>query len=218
MVKFDNVTKRFADTGEVALDHVSFHIFPGQLVYLMGESGAGKTTMMRLLLGELTSDEGEIWVNGQKLSRIKGNKKALYRQSIGMVFQDFKLIEDMSVYDNVALKKIVTGASAKGIREQVTSALRVCDMEHKFAEKIENLSGGEKQRACIARALVGNPSLILADEPTGNLDPAHSKEIMNLLCKINALGTTVIIATHDEAAIDITRGRIFTVRDGKIIS
>lgn len=217
MVKFDHVTKQYKDTGEVALEGVSFHIFPGQLVYLIGESGAGKTTLMRLLLGELSPDMGNIWVNGQKITKLRGKQLAKYRQCVGMVFQDYKLIEDKTVYDNVALKKIVAGAGTSDIRKQVIAALRVVGLSDKYAEKAGELSGGEKQRVSIARALVGNPALILADEPTGNLDPAHSKEIMELLANINALGTTVIIATHDMHAIDAHRGRLLQVENGKLI-
>lgn len=202
MIQFTDVTKIFADTQETALSHVSFHILPGQMAFLLGESGSGKTTLLRLLLRELTADAGTVLVNGQDVSRIKAGRVPAYRRQIGFVFQDFKLMTDRTVYENVAIAKRIAGAKERDIRSQVAMALRVVGMEEAFYRPVSGLSGGEQQKVCVARAIVGNPYCILADEPTGNLDPKQAREIMLLLERINGLGITTLIATHDREAIE----------------
>lgn len=201
MIQFEDVTKTFPDTGITALSHVSFHVLPGQMAFVLGQSGSGKTTLLRLLLRELTADEGTVWVNGQNIGSLKNRKVPEYRRKIGFVFQDFKLLQEQTVFENVAIVKRIAGAKERDILSQVTMALRVVGMEGAFYKPVTSLSGGEQQRVCIARAIVGNPQCILADEPTGNLDPKHAREIMLLLEQINGLGITTLIATHDREAI-----------------
>lgn len=201
MIQFEKVTKIYTDTQDTALSEVSFHIPPGGMAFLLGESGCGKTTLIRLLLRELTADSGMIRVNGQDISRMKQSKVAQYRRRLGVVFQDFKLLRGLTVYDNVALVGRVAGAKERDIRTQVAMALRIVGMEKDFYRPVSELSGGEQQKVCTARAIVGNPYCILADEPTGNLDPKSARELMLLFEKINGLGITVLIATHDGQAI-----------------
>lgn len=216
MIRFENVTKRYGEKSEIILDQVSFHIFPGQLTWIMGESGAGKTTVFRLLLREIEPDQGKIWVNGRDISKLNKTQLAAYRRDMGFVFQDYKLIEDKNVYDNVAIKKIVAGARENDIRTQVASTLKLVGMEHKFDESICNLSGGEMQRVGIARAMIGNPSLVLADEPTGNLDPENTQVIMGLLQKINGLGATVVVVTHNHEIVKSAPGRKLWIEKGRV--
>lgn len=202
MIQFEDVTKVYADTQTAALENVCFHIPPGELTFLLGESGSGKTTLLRLLLREQVADEGIVRVNGQDIGSLKLSQVPLYRRRLGVVFQDFKLLKDKSVYDNVALTKRIMGAKERDIRAQVAMALRTVGMEKDFYRPVSDLSGGEQQRVCVARAIVGNPYCILADEPTGNLDPKAAREIMLLFEKINRLGITMLIATHDLEAIE----------------
>lgn len=203
MVRFEGVTKGYRDTQTKVLEQVSFHIEPGQMCFLTGESGSGKTTLLRLLLHDIEPDAGRILVNGQDISKMRHKSIPAYRRKLGVIFQDYKLIPDKNVYQNVALTKIVAGAKEKDIRHYVLMALRMVDLEHKFDQMPSELSGGEQQRVCIARAIVGNPYLIMADEPTGNLDPQNAREIMLLLEKIkNAIGSTVIVATHNIQAVE----------------
>lgn len=217
MVRFENVTKIFHDTQTLVLDEVSFHIAPGQLCILAGESGAGKTTLMRLLLREIEPDEGKIWMNGQAIDEIRHRDIPMYRRKLGMVFQDYRLIPDKSIYQNVAMPKLVAGAKEKDVRNFVLMALRTVGLEDKFDRFPQELSGGEQQRAGIARAIVGNPHFLMADEPTGNLDPNSAVEIMQLLEKINQmLGTTILIATHDMDAVSRISCRRLYLEDGKI--
>lgn len=201
MIRFEDVTKIYSDTQDEVLNHVNFHIPPGGMAFLLGKSGSGKTTLLRLLLRELTADEGIIRVNGQDISRIITRKVPAYRRKIGFVFQDFKLLQEHTVYDNVALTKRIAGAKERDIRTQVAMALRIVGMEKEYDRPVVQLSGGEQQKVCIARAIVGNPYCILADEPTGNLDPRQAREIMLLFERINHLGITVLIATHDRESI-----------------
>lgn len=201
MISFENVTKTYTDTQETVLDHISFRILPGGMVFLLGESGSGKTTLLRLLLREETADSGVIRINGQDIAKLKQSRIPEYRRRLGFVFQDFKLLQEQTVYDNVALAKRIAGAKEKDIQAQVTMALRIVGLEKDFHKCVSQLSGGEQQKVCVARAIVGNPYCILADEPTGNLDARQAKEIMRLFEKINGLGITVLIATHDLEAI-----------------
>ena len=201
MIQFENVSKRYTDTGEEALSHVSFHLLPGEMAFILGESGSGKTTLLRLLLKELTAEEGTIRVNGQDISRIKRGEIPAYRRRIGYVFQDFRLLRNADVYENVAIARRIAGAKERDIRVQVTMALRMVGLEQEYYRPVTELSGGEQQKVCIARAIVSNPCCILADEPTGNLDPRQAREIMLLLERIHDHGVTTLIATHDRQAI-----------------
>lgn len=218
MIQFMDVTKTFSDTQETALSHVSFHILPGQMAFLLGESGSGKTTLLRLLLRELIADNGTVLVNGQDIGRIKAGSVPAYRRRIGFVFQDFKLMKDRTVYENVAITKRIVGAKERDIRPQVAMALRVVGMEDAFYRPVSELSGGEQQKVCVARAIVGNPYCILADEPTGNLDPRQAREIMLLLERINGLGITTLIATHDREAIEGMEYQRLYLADGRLHS
>ena len=201
MIQFENVSKRYTDTGEEALSHVSFHLLPGEMAFILGESGSGKTTLLRLLLKELTAEEGTIRVNGQDISRIKRGEIPAYRRRIGYVFQDFRLLRNADVYENVAIARRIAGAKERDIRVQVTMALRMVGLEQEYYRPVTELSGGEQQKVCIARAIVSNPCCILADEPPGNLDPRQAREIMLLLERIHDHGVTTLIATHDRQAI-----------------
>lgn len=218
MIQFMDVTKTFSDTQETALSHVSFHILPGQMAFLLGESGSGKTTLLRLLLRELIADNGTVLVNGQDIGRIKAGSVPAYRRRIGFVFQDFKLMTGRTVYENVAITKRIVGAKERDIRPQVAMALRVVGMEDAFYRPVSELSGGEQQKVCVARAIVGNPYCILADEPTGNLDPRQAREIMLLLERINGLGITTLIATHDREAIEGMEYQRLYLADGRLHS
>lgn len=218
MIQFMDVTKTFSDTQETALSHVSFHILPGQMAFLLGESGSGKTTLLRLLLRELIADNGTVLVNGQDIGRLKADSVPAYRRRIGFVFQDFKLMKDRTVYENVAIAKRIVGAKERDIRPQVAMALRVVGMEDAFYRPVSELSGGEQQKVCVARAIVGNPYCILADEPTGNLDPRQAREIMLLLERINGLGITTLIATHDREAIEGMEYQRLYLADGRLHS
>ena len=183
------------------MSHVSFHLLPGDMAFILGESGSGKTTLLRLLLKELTAEEGTIRVNGQDISRIKRGEIPAYRRRIGYVFQDFRLLRNADVYENVAIARRIAGAKERDIRVQVTMALRMVGLEQEYYRPVTELSGGEQQKVCIARAIVSNPCCILADEPTGNLDPRQAREIMLLLERIHDHGVTTLIATHDRQAI-----------------
>lgn len=202
MIRFENVTKQYTDSETEVLSKVNFHIPPGGMAFLLGESGSGKTTILRLLLRELVADSGKIFVNGRDISLIKQRKLPEYRRRMGFVFQDFRLMQDKTVYDNVAIAKRIVGAREKDILTMVTMALRIVGMEKDFYRPVGELSGGEQQRVCVARAIVGNPHLILADEPTGNLSPQQAREIMLLLERIHQMGITVLVATHDMGAIN----------------
>lgn len=216
MVRLEHVTKIFRDTDTIALQDMNLYMQPGQMCFLKGRSGSGKTTLLRLLLGELKADEGKVYVNGRNLAQMERKELPYYRRNIGFIFQDYKLVEDMSVYGNVALTRYITGAADKKVTLEVAHALRMVGLEDCFKRYPKELSGGERQRVAIARALVGNPLLILADEPTGNLDPVNSRMIMELLGSIHEqLGVTMLVATHDNEAIDGLEGRIFDMHTAK---
>lgn len=210
MIRFEKVSKKYGVDEPMILEEATFRIPPGGMAFLLGESGCGKTTILRLLLRELTADEGVVRVNGQDISRIRTRKLPEYRRKMGIVFQDFRLLSDQTVYENVAIAKRIVGAREKDILHMVTMALRLVDMEKEFYRPVSELSGGEQQRVCIARAIVSNPDCILADEPTGNLDPKQAREIMLLLERLNQIGITVLVATHDREAIrDIRCPRLY---------
>ena len=217
MIYFEQVVKSYQDTGTEVLKQASFHIKPGEMCFLTGASGSGKTTVLRLLLRESVPDDGSIRVNGENIVKLKNRKIPAYRRKVGMIFQDYKLIKDRTVYENVALAKILSGAPEREIRAQVARTLRMVGMEEKFQRYPEELSCGEQQRVGIARAIINKPYVILADEPTGNLDPQNTREILLLLERINQqLGITILVATNDLDSIRDLSYRNLQIKKGRI--
>ena len=217
MIRMTDVFKEYAN-GTKALKGVTFELSAGEFAFLVGPSGSGKSTIIRLLIGEIAPSDGEVIVNGQDMDNIKMRKMPYLRRTIGVIFQDFRLIENKSVYENVAFAMRVIGASNKEIRQRVPYVLELVGLEYKAKAKPDELSGGEQQRVAVARALVNNPKLIIADEPTGNLDPARSLELLLLLKKINELGTTVLVVTHEKPLVDQFSQRVVAIDGGRIIS
>ena len=202
--------------GVRALDGVSLEIAKGDFVFLVGHSGTGKSSLLRLLYREQLPSSGEITVDGIRVDRLARGRVPALRRHLGVVFQDFKLLSDKTVWENVAFAMQVTGAHTKDVMRQVPRALDLVGLAHKSRMFPSELSGGEQQRAAIARALVNNPKILLCDEPTGNLDPANTTEIMELLLRINLKGTTVVVATHNQAVVDRMRRRVVRLEDGKV--
>ena len=217
MIELTNVVKTY-DIGTKALRGVSMKIEDGEFVFLVGPSGSGKSTIIKLLTAELAPTEGCVNVNGFQLEKIRSRAIPYLRRTLGVIFQDFRLIENKTVYDNVAFAMRVIGASEKEIKKRVPYVLELVGLENKGRRLPNELSGGEQQRVAIARALVNNPSVIIADEPTGNLDPARSLEIMMLLEQINALGTTVMVVTHEKELVNRFTKRVVAINEGFIIS
>jgi cell division transport system ATP-binding protein len=216
IIDFRAVSKRYP-SGDIGLDGVSFAIQPGEFVFLVGASGSGKSTTMRLLIKETEPTGGEITVAGRDLSSISRRRVPYYRRNLGVVFQDYKLLPNRTVYENVAYALQVTGGTRREIREKVPDILRLTGLSLKLHSYPDQLSGGEQQRVSVARAFVNHPPLLLADEPTGNLDPETSIGIMQLLYRINRTGTTVVVATHDVAMVDRMRRRVIELSGGKVV-
>ncbi|HEX3875160.1 MAG TPA: cell division ATP-binding protein FtsE [Solirubrobacteraceae bacterium] len=216
MIEFREVCKSY-ESGDVGLDGASFEIERGEWVFIVGSTGSGKSTIMRLLIKELEATSGAIVVAGRNLADIDRKKVPSYRRNLGVVFQDFKLLPNRTVYDNVAYALQVTGAGRKQIRQTVPDILRLTGLSTKLHNFPDQLSGGEQQRVSIARAFINHPAVLLADEPTGNLDPETSIGIMQLLYRINRAGTTVLVATHDSTMVDKMRRRVIEVRRGRVI-
>ena len=216
VIEFRGVEKRY-DVGAVGLDQATFSIQRGEWVFLVGSTGSGKSTVMRLLIKELEPTAGTIQVAGKDLAEITRKRVPYYRRNIGVVFQDFKLLPNRTVHDNVAYALQVTGGTRKEIRAKVPDILRLTGLSTKLHNYPDQLSGGEQQRVAIARAFVNHPPLLLADEPTGNLDPETSIGIMQLLYRINRAGTTVVVATHDNAMVDKMRRRVIELSQGRIV-
>jgi cell division transport system ATP-binding protein len=216
VIAFEHVEKRY-DVGAVGLDEATFSVQRGEFVFLVGSTGSGKSTVMRLLIKELEPTAGAIHVAGRDLAEITHKRVPYYRRNIGVVFQDFKLLPNRTVYDNVAYALQVTGHSRKEIRAKVPDILRLTGLSTKLHNYPDQLSGGEQQRVAIARAFVNHPPLLLADEPTGNLDPQTSVGIMQLLYRINRTGTTVLVATHDHAMVNKMRRRVIELAKGRIV-
>ena len=202
--------------GVRALDNVTLEIAKGEFVFLVGDSGTGKSSLLRLLYREVRSTSGEIAVDGIRVDRLRRNRIPALRRHLGVVFQDFKLLVDKTVWENVAFAMQVTGAHTRDVMRQVPRVLDLVGLSHKSRMYPGELSGGEQQRTAIARALVNNPKLLLCDEPTGNLDPANTTEITALLLRINLKGTTVVVATHNQAVVDRMRRRVVRLDDGRI--
>ena len=215
MIEFIDVVKSYA-VGNKALQGVSLQIDDGEFVFLVGPSGSGKSTMLKLITGELKPTSGSVHVNGYSLERIRRREIPHLRRTVGVVFQDFRLIESKTVYDNVAFAMRVVGAAEREIRERVPYVLDLVGLESKSRRRTDELSGGEQQRVAIARALVNNPSTIIADEPTGNLDVERSLEIMTLLQEINNLGTTMRVVTHAQDLVHMFNKRTIVINDGLI--
>ena len=218
MVRMNNVTKVYDSSGTVALDNVDLSVDEGEFVFLVGPSGSGKTTLMKLITGEVMATSGEVIVNDFDMCRIKRHKLPKVRRTLGVVFQDYRLIENMTVYDNVAFAMRVVGASRKNISKRVPYVLELVGLEGREKRMPNELSGGEQQRVAIARALVNSPRMIVADEPTGNLDPVRSLELMLLFEKINEMGTTILVVTHAKELVNAFSKRVITLDDGHIIS
>ncbi|MDY0341221.1 MAG: cell division ATP-binding protein FtsE [Coriobacteriia bacterium] len=217
MISMRNVSKIYVPNKPPALDECTVEIAQGEFVFLVGHSGSGKSTFIRLLLRELLPTKGQIVVAGQDLTKMKNWKVPFLRRNIGCVFQDFKLLPNKTTYENIAFALEVIGRSKHVIRTQVPEVLRLVGLEEKMESYPDELSGGEQQRVSIARAFVNRPPLLLADEPTGNLDPATSLGIMSLLNRINKTGTTVLVATHDREMVDSMRKRVIALEGGKVI-
>ena len=217
MIEMKDVFKTY-ENGTRALKGVSMTIEDGEFVFLVGPSGSGKSTLLKLITGEIAPTEGFVGVNGYDMTRIRMGKLPYMRRTLGVVFQDFRLIENKSVYENVAFAMRVVGASTKEIRARVPYVLDLVGLSTRAKRKPNELSGGEQQRVAIARALVNNPRVIVADEPTGNLDPARSLEIMTLLEKIHELGTTVLVVTHEKELVNRFAKRVVAIDGGRIIS
>jgi cell division transport system ATP-binding protein len=216
VIEFRGVSKVY-ESGDVGVENATFHVDRGEFVFLVGSTGSGKSTLMRLLIKEHEPTAGTIRVSGRDLADIDRQRVPHYRRNIGVVFQDFKLLPNRTVYDNVAYALQVTGHSRKEIRAKVPDILRLTGLSTKLHNYPDQLSGGEQQRVSVARAFVNHPPLVLADEPTGNLDPETSIGIMQLLYRINKAGTTVLVATHDAHMVDRMRRRVIELQSGRII-
>ena len=217
VIEFKGVSKRYAN-GTHALEDVNIRINKGEFVFVVGSSGAGKSTFMKLIMREEKANTGTIRVNGFNLTKMRRKQIPMLRRTMGIVFQDFRLIPKMSVYDNVAFAMHVVGASGRRIRKEVTAALTAVGLGDKARSMPNELSGGEQQRVGIARALVNNPDLIIADEPTGNVDPNMSYDIVSMLTAINKMGTTVLMVTHDHNLVREFKQRVIMLDSGKIVA
>ena len=217
MIQFTNVVKTYQQ-GNNALNGATMQIEDGEFVFRFIPSGSGKSTIIKLITGELKPSSGTVHVNGYSLERIRKREIPYLRRTVGVVFQDFRLIDKMTVYENVAFAMRVVGAREKEIRERVPYVLELVGLESKMNRHPNEMSGGEQQRLAIARALVNNPSTIIADEPTGNLDPERSFEIMALLQEINNLGTTVLVVSHDQKLVELFGKRVIAIDDGIVVS
>lgn len=217
MIRLENVSKTY-QSGVPALNDISLHIRPGEFVFITGASGSGKSTLIKLLLDELEPTQGKVIINGRDLAAVTRKQLPKFRRNIGVVFQDFRLLQDRNVYENVAFAMKVVEASNKTIRQKVPMMLSMVGLAAKYRSLPKHLSGGEQQRVAIARALVNEPKILLADEPTGNLDNKNAWEIMKLLDEINERGTTVVVVTHNMEIVNAMNKRVITIKKGSVIS
>ena len=217
MIELQNVTKEYSK-GNAALNGVSVKIEQGEFVFVVGDSGSGKSTLIKLIMKELDPTEGTIVVNGKNLNKMKHRQIAKYRRGIGVVFQDFRLLKDRNIYENIAFALRVTETPTRIIKQKVPAALSLVGLAQKYKSFPKELSGGEQQRVAIARAIVNEPAILLADEPTGNLDPTNSWEIMSLLKEANERGTTVLVVTHNQEIVNAMNERVITMKQGVIVS
>lgn len=216
MITLSNVSKTYS-TGAVAMDDLSVSIEKGEFVFIVGPSGAGKSTFIKMLLLEETPDKGDLIVNGRNLRELPKKKVPYLRRSMGVIFQDYRLLPEKTVYENVAFAMRVVEASRKEMKQNIERVLGLVGLTHKTKSFPSQLSGGEQQRVAIARAIVNNPVIVIADEPTGNLDPETSWEIMKIFDEINKSGTTIVMATHDKTVVDNMRRRVIALEKGKIV-
>lgn len=217
LIYLEDVSKSYS-TGVPAVKNMNLSIRRGEFVFIVGDSGSGKSTLIKMLLRELTATQGKVYVMGKDLGKLRHRQVAKYRREIGVVFQDFRLLNDRNVYENVAFAQRVIEVPANEIRRNVPTILATVGLAGKYKAKTKQLSGGEQQRVALARALVNNPSILLADEPTGNLDPKNSWEIMKLLEEINEAGTTVVVVTHNREIVNAMQKRVVTMRQGVVVS
>ena len=217
MIRLEHVSKAYS-AGIPALTNANIHIEEGEFVFIVGESGSGKSTFIKLLLKELEPSEGTIKVNGQELHKLKRKQIPKFRRNIGVVFQDFRLLQDRNIYENIAFAQKAIGMNNKSIKSRVPQMLSIVGLAAKYKSLPSELSGGEQQRVAIARALVNEPKILLADEPTGNLDDNRAWEIMKLLEEINERGTTVVVVTHNLEIVKAMKKRVITMRKGVVIS
>lgn len=216
MIHMKSVSKVY-DNGTIALDHVNIDIAKGEFVFLVGASGAGKSTFIKLLLREVLPSAGEIQVNGRDIVRMQHKEVPYLRRGLGVIFQDYRLLPDKTVFENVAFAMQVIEAPRRLMQRSVNSVLDVVGLREKYKSFPSQLSGGEQQRVAIARAIVNDPAIVIADEPTGNLDPETSWEIMDIFQRVNAAGTTIIMATHDKTIVDTMQRRVIAIEDGRIV-
>lgn len=217
MITFDHVSLNY-DARHTALSNINIHIDKGEFVFIVGPSGAGKSTFVKILTHELVPETGSVIVNNIKINKLKPSKVPYYRRSLGIVFQDFRLLSEKTVFENIAFVLRVTGAKSKDIKERVNKVLDLVGLRGKEKELPSKLSGGEQQRVAIARALVNQPTLLIADEPTGNLDPKTSEEIMKLFTEINHMGTTIIMVTHNKDLVNAMHKRVVNIEEGHIVN
>ena len=217
MITFDDVSLNY-DARHTALSNINIHIDKGEFVFIVGPSGAGKSTFVKILTHELVPETGSVIVNNIKINKLKPSKVPYYRRSLGIVFQDFRLLSEKTVFENIAFVLRVTGTKSKDIKERVNKVLDLVGLRGKEKELPSKLSGGERQRVAIARALVNQPTLLIADEPTGNLDPKTSEEIMKLFTEINHMGTTIIMVTHNKDLVNAMHKRVVNIEEGHIVN
>ena len=218
MILLDRVSKSYSRGGKPSIDRISLHVDPDEFVIIVGQSGAGKTTLMRLLTREERQTSGKIIVGGIDYDKLKDREIPLLRRKIGVVFQDFKLLPNKTIYENVAFALEMVGISNHEIRNTVPKVLEIVNLTGKEDRMPVELSGGERQRAAIARAIVRQPKILIADEPTGNLDPKHAWDVIKILEKVNRYGTTVLLTTHNQEIVNKLKRRVVSIKDGKIIS
>lgn len=216
MIKIENVVKKYGD--QIALDHLNLEVKAGEFLSIVGPSGAGKSTLIRLLFAEEKPTSGKVMVAGRDITNLKPHELPFYRRKIGVIFQDFKLLPQKTVYENIAFALEVCDAPAKDIKARVPKILDMVGLNKKPQRYPDELSGGEQQRVAIARSLVHSPKILIADEPTGNLDPVNTWEIMDLLYRINRSGTIVLLATHNKTVVDRLKKRVVLIKNGKVIS
>jgi cell division transport system ATP-binding protein len=215
MIYFNNVTKKYDDS--ISLEDVTISITPGEFVSIVGHSGAGKTTLTKLILAEERPTDGTVFFESTDIHKLSNRELTNFRRKVGVVFQDFRLLSGKTAYENIAFAMEATGKNDEEIKEDVPHVLELVDLLNKSSHFPHQLSGGEKQRLAIARAIITQPELIIADEPTGNLDPVNTSEVVNILKKINDLGTTVLLTTHNRAVIDQVKKRVITLENGRVV-
>ncbi len=217
MIYFNNVTKKYNNDDTASLDDVTISIAPGEFVSVVGHSGAGKTTLTKLILAEEKPTEGTVFFESTDIHKLSDRDLTEFRRKIGVVFQDFRLLSNKTAYENIAFAMEATGKDDIDIVQDVPHVLELVDLTHRSSHFPYQLSGGEKQRLAIARAIITQPELIIADEPTGNLDPINTAEVINILKKINDLGTTILLTTHNRAVIDQIKKRVITLESGRVV-